>query len=178
MFNLPGMPNSQTRYWQPCADHPTRCKWARNGWFEWQGPWPPWMDAELLAEFGQARTPGVACEQSPAGTAHSTAVEHCGRWRSSDEALLAAVALARQNESVFFLSMRDLLCNSSEASHAVCGPNLGKTYVVAYSDGHHYNKAGSLFLWPFICSAFESFSFYSASTQDSISGSGERIIVY
>ena len=87
-----------------------------------------------------------------------------------------AVALARRNASVFALSARDLFCSTSDAASAECGPTLQPLPVVGYLDGDHLNKAGALFLWPYLCDAFERFGFFGPA--DEAAPAGERVIVY
>jgi len=139
----------------------------------WLAPWPPWTDRELVATYTRTNAfPSGGCDADDWDPTDG----HCLQWRASDEALLRAVALARRNASVFALSARDLFCSTSDAASAECGPTLQPLPVVGYLDGDHLNKAGALFLWPYLCDAFERFGFFGPA--DEAAPAGERVIVY
>jgi len=185
---LPVSEIRDTHTWQECERELTRCAWRRYTPEQpWLLTWAHTMDSELLDQ-GWATLPSLGpgtpwarrqrsptrCGDDVVGDvwrqgaapgffASSSYRQVCRQQQSSEEALLRAVTFARQNRSVFVISTRDLACNQSfEATSAVCGPNVLPTHIVAYIDSDHLNHAGSTFLWPYLCSAFERFGFFRA----------------
>jgi len=131
-----------TRSWQPCVDAPASCSWARG-----QCAFDP--SATNLCW-------GLSTDRE---LSSGRAAPRVGWW--PDTVLAEAIAYTRaRNSSVLFLSTRDLFCTTSEHMSAMCGPTIAGTNVVGYCDGAHLNLAGSMYLWPYLCSAFLRFGLF------------------
>jgi len=137
--------------WNACTDSPQRCTLPRNA--SYNSVFPPMTDRELIAE----RAPGA----------------WSGRWGFSDQRFWAGIALANvsstRNSSrppVYFLSFRELWCSTSDSATASCGPNIPGTNAVGYADGSHLNRAGAVYLWPYLCSAFSRFGFFREMAEE------------
>eukprot|EP00966_Prymnesium_polylepis_P287048 6630349-Prymnesium_polylepis.1 len=111
---------------------------------------------------------GSYCINSPV---QPYASERCDfRWGDrgqsdiQDEPHLNRLAL---DNSTFFFPVRQLLCESpnylgnapdpsQRSSDDRCGAYVPGTSTLAIFDRHHLTIAGALYLWPYLCSMFES----------------------
>ena len=95
------------------------------------------------------------CEQS---VQHAIAYLGSNPGQATDEG--PGPTFAEGYANVHFFSTRGLLCTSEDA-HGVCSDRIPGTDIVAYLDHSHLRRGGSVYLAPYLCSAFERFGFYA-----------------
>ena len=87
-----------------------------------------------------------------------------GRTRSpvtrGDLSGRAAAFAASHEGRVRFLSLAPFFCSAPFSSKSKCTTFLPGTTVMAHTGTDHINRAGSMYLWPFLCAAFRGWGFF------------------
>ena len=88
-----------------------------------------------------------------------TQPSNCVRKKANELAPVedAYRALSRESPSIHFFQPHDLFCTVTQCQAQVPG-----TTTFAYVDVHHLTTAGSMYLWPYLCSWFEGAAFFSS----------------
>ena len=102
-------------------------------------------DTPKIAEVPWLCPPEWKCQTAYASIAASGAVQR----------EVEAKRFAYRHTDVFFLSTWDLFCDTAGGGARSCGSLVPGTAFRSRWDNTHLNRAGSMYLWPYLCAAFE-----------------------
>ena len=97
---------------------------------------------------GLSTPSAYACVPSSTRRPSAACVQRALPLATRSEAALAS--LARRHGHFDFFDAYSPLCNNQTTTCSIYVPD---TATVAYLDGMHLTRSGSLYLWPYLCSA-------------------------